>query len=296
MLFLLLTGGEPLLRPDFPEIYTALKKLGLMISVNINGSLINQEILALFEKYPPSRVNVSLYGGCNETYRNLCGNAAFDTVASNIRELRNRNIGVKINCSVTPDNAADIPAIYSFGQEIGSPVQATTYMFPPVRINGSRYGQAPARFSAEEAAYWQLVCREQYMTPQQLAQLSVLPPDQQDECGRNEGGSMGCRGGRTSFWLTWDGRMLPCGMFPTPGYCVKELGFDAAWNAVRHEAANIRLPAECTLCSHRNQCTACAASCLAESGDPSVTPQYICRLTRHLADLTAKKYGKEEPK
>lgn len=45
LLFLLITGGEPLLREDFEKIYLGLQKLGFMISINTNGSLIKKYIL-----------------------------------------------------------------------------------------------------------------------------------------------------------------------------------------------------------------------------------------------------------
>ena len=44
MVFLLITGGEPLIRKDFPEIYLGLKKLGLLISINTNASLLTDEL------------------------------------------------------------------------------------------------------------------------------------------------------------------------------------------------------------------------------------------------------------
>ena len=40
--FLLLTGGEPLIRDDFEEIYRALAKMGFLISINTNGSLLEK--------------------------------------------------------------------------------------------------------------------------------------------------------------------------------------------------------------------------------------------------------------
>ena len=169
MLFLLLTGGEPMLRPDFPYIYRSLREMGLMVSINTNASLLTQEILELFRNYPPTRVNISLYGGNNETYRNLCGVAAYDTVTRNILQLKQLGLSVKINCAVTPYNACDIEAIHRFAIDNRLQIQATTYMYPPVRINGCQYGQAPARFTWEEAAEYMLKCREQLMTPEQLA-------------------------------------------------------------------------------------------------------------------------------
>ena len=48
MLYVLLTGGEPLMRKDFFEIYRGMKELGLVVSVNSNGSMIRGEILEQF--------------------------------------------------------------------------------------------------------------------------------------------------------------------------------------------------------------------------------------------------------
>ena len=67
VVFLLITGGEPLLRDDFPQIYTELSKLGFIISINTNGYLITDKILELFKKNPPTRVNISLYGANDNT-------------------------------------------------------------------------------------------------------------------------------------------------------------------------------------------------------------------------------------
>ena len=72
-LMLLLTGGEPLLRPDFREIYTGCKRMGLVLSVNTNASLIDDDMVELFAANPPRRVNITLYGASPETYGALCG-------------------------------------------------------------------------------------------------------------------------------------------------------------------------------------------------------------------------------
>ena len=53
-LWCLLTGGEPLLRPDFPDIYLMLKKKGLLVSLFTNACLLTREHIELFKKYPPA--------------------------------------------------------------------------------------------------------------------------------------------------------------------------------------------------------------------------------------------------
>lgn len=297
MVFLLLTGGEPMLRKDFAEIYQGLKKMGLLISINTNGTTLTPELLQLFSEDPPLRVNVTLYGGSNETYRRLCGVPAFDTVVTNIRRLREAGIQVRVNASITPDNKEDIPEIYGVGRELKVPVKATTYMFPPVRVNGGQYGDAPHRFGWEEAAHAMLTCREQYMTEAQLIALGSgeLPPEP-EECVDGTGEHIKCRAGRSTFWVTWDGRMLPCGMFPVEGYHISQMGFGEAWERVKAYVNALTLPPVCTDCPERRRCPVCAASTLCETGSTDKRPTYVCSMTRELHRYTREKYPPKEQK
>ena len=61
-LSLLITGGEPLLRHDFSEIYRHAKKSGLLVTVFTNGTLITPAVIELFADLPPQIVEISLYG------------------------------------------------------------------------------------------------------------------------------------------------------------------------------------------------------------------------------------------
>ena len=80
------------------------------------------------------------------------------------------------------------------------------------------------------------------------------------------GEGMRCRAGKCSFWVTWEGKLLPCGMF-SGGMDVFEQGFDKAWAQAKEEAAAIRLSASCKACTLRTQCRSCAAMALTECGD-----------------------------
>lgn len=152
MLTLLLTGGEPLLRPDFPEIYTACRNLGLLVSVNTNGMLLTPELVQLLAQTPPQRINLTLYGASRETYAALCGRPeAYDRVLWTIDALQAAGVPLKLNFTETPYNQADAPAVYAFARARGLRVDAVTYCFPPVRAreNGAC---TSARFSPEVSA------------------------------------------------------------------------------------------------------------------------------------------------
>lgn len=64
----LITGGEPLLRDDFEEIYLYLKRQGLLVSLFTNATLIEQKHIELFQKYPPRDLEVTVYGITAHTY------------------------------------------------------------------------------------------------------------------------------------------------------------------------------------------------------------------------------------
>lgn len=111
MLYLLLTGGEPFLWQDFWPLYERLSTMGFLISINSNGTLLDEARVARLAEHPPTRINITLYGAGNETYEALCGRSGmFDRVDRAITLLRQAGILVKLNCSLTPHNACDLSA------------------------------------------------------------------------------------------------------------------------------------------------------------------------------------------
>lgn len=282
MVFLLLTGGEPTLRQDFPEIYTELKKMGLMISINSNGYLLQGEMLHLLRENPPFRVNVSLYGTSNETYRNLCGIPAYDTVLQNIRALRAAGIDVKVNMSLTELNAADMGTVFEEAKALGVHTQAASYMFPPVRVTWKAGGGC--RMSAENAARCEVAYDRLRMTDDQFKNYAEklqkgIRAASESDCEGQPSLEMQCRAGRSSFWISWDGKLSPCGMLPTPAEDVLELGVREAWRRIHSAVAEIRLPQACVDCAYRHCCHVCAAICYCETGRFDGKPDYLCELT-----------------
>ena len=67
MLYLLLTGGEPFLYPDFWNLYEALNRMGFVISINTNGSMIDEAVVERLRERPPMKINLTLYGAKDST-------------------------------------------------------------------------------------------------------------------------------------------------------------------------------------------------------------------------------------
>ncbi len=298
MVFVLLTGGEPFLRKDFFEIYSAMKAMGLLISINTNGSLLSGEIRRKLLEDPPFRVNLSLYGGCAKTYQDMCGQNVFDQVVENIRALREAGVDVRINLSITPYNQQDLEKIYRLSQELDVHIKGTAYMYPPIRAGGG-FGTGN-RLTEEEAARCTVRWDQLRFSPEEFAlraeamhQLkAVEPPD----CPVESDVGVTCRAGSSSFWMTWDGRMLPCGMLPGPTAYPLETGFRSAWNTILEETKAIRTPSKCVSCPKHEVCGVCTAVCMTETGRFDQIPEYMCRMTEQLIEQTWNAYcnGKDD--
>lgn len=292
MLLLLLTGGEPFLRPDFREIYTELKKLGLIISINTNGTLIDESVMEWLAKDPPARINVTLYGGNEKTYDHLCRYPGYRAACEAIDRMVEAGMNVNINASFTKYNIGDMEQIISFAKKRNLRVNSATYMFPPVR-NASGIVDEEVRFTPEECAQarfqsmmLQLSEEERKAVSEAIRQGRFVPPLEDSDCDRSSGEKMGCMAGRSAFWITWDGRMTPCGMMNAPVTYPFENGFEKSWEYIMEETDKILLPPQCSTCSMKKFCSVCGALAVAEGhGDSTRRPVYLCRSAEHYIRL-----------
>lgn len=294
MLFLLLTGGEPFLRSDFREIYTELKKLGLLITINTNGTLIDEETVEWLKKDPPIMMNITLYGEKEETYERLCGyKGGYARTVKAIEMLTEAGIQVSINVSLTRCNEKDREGILRFAIERELPFRIASYMFPPVRNAKNGKTDDEVRFTAAESAKARYECLRQQVGEETFAKMKeafrkgkMIPAEPLDDCIRSSTEKMGCMAGRGSFWITWDGRMTPCGMMNDPAVRPFETGFEKSWKQLVKEAGKICLPPECGKCEARPVCMVCGALSKAEgNGDSMKRPQYLCEISKEYIRL-----------
>lgn len=299
MLFLLLTGGEPFLRKDFREIYTELKRLGLLISINTNGTLVDEQTVCWLSENAPAKVSVTLYGGSNDTYHRLCGHPkGFDATVRAIDMMKEAGILVHINSSFTRWNVKDMESIISFAKSRDLTISSSTYMFPPVRSAMDGIPDEATRFTPEEAGAARAKSEVLTLDPQllryRLRRLHSGCTDaepMEENCERLPDEKMGCMAGKASFWVTWDGRMTPCGMMNHPVAYPFQTGFSQAWQTITRETDKLMLPAACSQCDLRSSCIVCGALCAAESGGCThKQPEYLCKLTRTYVDEMEKAY------
>ena len=284
MTFLLLTGGEPLLRPDFPQIYEGLAKLGLSVSLNTNGTLISEEIRALFLRYPPAQVNITLYGTTRETYAALCGNAdGFDRVTDALHWLKVQGILVNLNATLTPWSRNEWQAMEAFAANEQLNFRPTIYTFPPARrTEADAYARLPAELTGALMAQREVVQKGKENIPSFLRSVEEAA---QPSCEPvTEGEPMRCFAGKSQFWVTWNGKMTPCGMMSYPVSDPFAADFSDAWKKLMEETAAIRLCPDCRQCANRKLCGTCAAVNYTETGSFTGRPDYMCRMIQAFID------------
>ncbi len=284
MIYLLVTGGEPMLRPDFTTIYSEIVKMGVIISVNTNATLITPEIIDCFRKHPPELVNVTLYGAEPHTYADLCGvRQGFERARDGVRMLVEAGIRVSINTTFTTANQQDMEALVAYAKEMGIPIRTASFTFPPVR-NG--HPACEVCLSPEEQG--RLNARFEYLStlPEYRAgKAERLRQCLQRDAARDphaelpeEGRPSSCMAGRGLFWMAWNGEMYPCGMMSR--FAAAPGSFDEQWKQVRDMTDPIRLPALCKECAFRTVCPSCAAVTESVNGDPSALVESLCRYTK----------------
>ena len=285
-LLLLITGGEPLIRTDFRDIYIKAKELGISVCVNTNGTLINRDIINLFKEYPPARVNVTLYGAGCETYEKVTGvSSAYEKAYAGVDMLLDAGIAVKLNMSINPQNACDIQKVYEFAQNRDLFIEGASYMFPPAR-SGREFSDGD-RMTPEMSGVIAAECerlvydREHYrIRAEAVGSLARVEGGLMSGCSDESGEKIMCRAGTASYWISYDGKLSPCGMMNEPYEDLLNSSFIEAWNKLGGKIAKIRLPAECSVCKYKPICSVCAASCKAETGRFDTVPEYQCRRTR----------------
>lgn len=290
-LYLLLTGGEPFLWPDFWPLYEQLVQMGFLVSINTNGSLIDAAAMERLKCYPPRRINITLYGASDATYEALCRTkGVFTRVRQAIEGLQDAGILVKLNGTLTPSNVCDLDALVAYAESRKLILETTTYLFPPVRRDPSMTG-VNQRFTPREAAQHHLrIFRQQNGEERYRAYLesirqgAIPPPGLDESCVDPLDGKVRCRAGKAAFWVTWDGWLTPCGMMPEPKAELQGRSFSDAWRELTEKTNALVLSGVCSKCPDQQLCHCCAAMALAETGTAQGTPRYLCELVEALRE------------
>ena len=114
---LILSGGEPLMRPDIFEISKRAKDMGFYVGLSTNGTMIDESNINDIEKIGYDYVGISIDGvkETHDKFRRKIG--AFDESMQGIRLCREAGIKVGMRFTLTMDNAHELPDLLNIMEE-----------------------------------------------------------------------------------------------------------------------------------------------------------------------------------
>lgn len=281
---LLITGGEPLIRKDFNEIYTHAKKKGLLVSVFSNGTLLTQDHVDLFKDLPPKVVEISLYGATVQTYETIAGvKGSYQRCIDGIERLLNAGIHVKLKTILMTPNQHEFEQIKTMAEDYGVDFRFDPALFP--RFSGDQY-PTELRVTPEYALSKELANREIY----------EKWCDHYQHYRDIVGGmttSYICGAGVNSFHIDAYGKLHPCLMGSPYPHDILGGGFAEGWGDIISRIRFRQAGPEnnCTKCEKQSLCGYCPAFFRLETGSEEIRSEYICKIgslrfeaiTRHSA-------------
>jgi len=296
-LYLLITGGEPLLRPDFSEIYTELCHMGFIITLNTNATLMSDKYFDLFSRYPPTAVAATLYGASPGTYERVCGSAAgFEKTIRGLEMFSNIPTNLEVRTTFIKDNMNELEQVRAISRRFTKRFAINWLVFGSTRVEAS--GAAACRMTPDECLaldtdnHRYFINRDESekepIDPETKAYFESLSPDR--DFGMHLPPTIiACLATKAMYWISWDGKMLPCGTFDSPYTLPLKEGFVPAWNRLPGLFMDIKHPKECYDCELvGGQCPNCPGYMQADTGDFETKSDWLCELSKKRAVLYSK--------
>ncbi|NIO49841.1 MAG: radical SAM protein [Candidatus Aminicenantes bacterium] len=275
-LWLLLTGGEPLLRKDFLEIYAYAKKKGFLISLFTNGTIITPKIADYLAEWLPLLVEITLYGATEEIYEKVTGiPGSFKRCQRGIELLLERKIPLGLKTMAMTLNRNELSNIREYAEGLG-----VKFRFDPIinpKLDGSR---APCNFrlSPEEVVKLDLADEKRVKEWREFCYKFIGPL--QDEYLFN------CGAGISTFHIDPYGQMSSCEMTRFQNYDLRRGSFKEGWHHFIPELLALKPASDypCGQCELISLCGQCPGWAYLENGNPETPVEYLCQIAHLRAE------------
>ncbi len=262
VLFLLVSGGEPMLRPDFFEVLQAARRMHFHLQVKTTGLYLGRTEARRLARFAPIQVDLSIHGARAETHDAFVGmRGAFERAVAAFEALREAGVRVGVRTSLVGQNAGEAHEIEARFQVPGVDYRKGLLLF--TRRDGTR---TDVGLALDDEACTRILSRKG-------GRPDPPPPDPARPI---------CGAGATALYVAPDGTVFPCSLWPEPlGNARKPGGLRAAFQSER--AAQIRGlrnrdRSECLACTLRAWCPFCPGESVAEGLPPTAPNRVACRM------------------
>ncbi|MBZ0129573.1 MAG: radical SAM protein [Rhodobacteraceae bacterium] len=271
---LVLTGGEPLLRPDLELIAGHAAGLGLMVVVGTNGLALNDRRVAGLQAAGVAGVGISvdsLDPERHDAFRGLPG--SFVRTMHGIDACRRAGMGLQIHFTVTDDTADELEPMIAFARSCGAIALNVFFLVCTGRgrhvsdISRDGYDRTLRRLTRAAHASEGMMIRAK-CAPHFKRMALELDPDWPITMAHGyEAG--GCLAGTRYARVTPGGEVTPCPYMDLSAGSLRDLRFADIWHnaPVFQQLRAPRLTGRCGICEYAGVCGGCRARPYAASGD-----------------------------
>jgi radical SAM protein with 4Fe4S-binding SPASM domain len=270
-LWLLITGGEPLLRTDFESLYLYAKKKGLFVTLFTNATLVTPRIADMLAEWLPSTIEITLYGSTQETYEAVTRvPGSYKRCISGIEFLLDRTLPVKLKSTISTLNCQEVAEMRNYAEAHG-----VGFRFDPVLIPRMDGDATPAAFriSPEQVVELDLTDEKRVKEFHEFAEQFCGPPPESDLL-------YFCGAGVSTFHIDAGGRLSPCLTSRQQSYNLRSGTFREGWlefmSLIRGQKR--RRKTVCSECQLLALCGLCPALAALESGDDEAVVDYHCNI------------------
>jgi MoaA/NifB/PqqE/SkfB family radical SAM enzyme len=222
------TGGEPLARPDFPEIYRAAHRLGFLLTVFTNATLITDSIVECWSQFRPKNIEVSIHGATAGTFdlvtRKL---GSYERFREGIQTMLRRGLPVSLKAVALTFNKEELLQIAAFARSLGVAFRMGEYLRDDLVLSGR-----PFRFQLEESALQEIERDDAMLWREKKAELARPSPEPV------------CGGGNETFHIDAYGGLQLCSNNRRDSYDLRQGSFADGFKALpRFYCAKRRTPA-----------------------------------------------------
>ncbi|MFC1857287.1 radical SAM protein [Thermodesulfobacteriota bacterium] len=289
-LWCLITGGEPLLREDFFDIYLYLKRKGLLVSLFTNATLITDEHIRLFKKYPPRDIEVSVYGVTKETYESVTRSpGSYSAFTRGLDLLLVNGIKLHLKAMALRSNFHELPEIARFCKER----TRDYFRFDPflhLRFDGNHIRNEEIkseRLSPETIVYLERSDPERWEALRKGCDKLIITEFPYADCNH----LFHCGAGNGNFIVSYDGLFRLCSSLWHPGcvYNLKKGSLADFWHDFIPRVQDMKsnrqeFLGKCRICRFINFCMWCPAHAHLETEEMDAPVDYFCRLAHARAE------------
>jgi heme b synthase len=287
-----LSGGEPLFRPDIFDIARHASGAGLIVALATNGTLIDANVAHHIQASGVRRVSISLDGADTPTHDTFRGAGAFDKAIAGMNHLRALGVEYQINTTVARHNVGKMPETLTMAKALGAsalhlfllvPVGCGVEIADDQQITPAEYEnvlnwmydaemQGGIELKATCAPHYFRITRQRQAEERRHGIVRERPAShhRQEHAGGNghaARGAMnamtkGCLAGTGVCFISHRGEVFPCGYLPLEAGNIRQQSFRDIWES-SPLFAQLRDPGllggKCGVCEFKNVCSGCRA-------------------------------------